>query len=201
MANAIRLDKIVRTECNLPPDIHSAPRPCECDDTVKTCPPITRAEDAIIIRRTEVERKIKLMVDCDEELVPCKKMKLTLRRRGECDVVSTVIPWHADCDNYVYFDWDDASPSFNTLEPGQYEADVWFDCEVVQVLLLVIDQMWVGVRHARPKYRQDCTETCAPPTPCRTNNKCCGEVPEVTGSCDTTEESETNCNTCGESQC
>lgn len=198
MTTIIRLDKTVMTACNLPPKIESAPRPCDCIEQHEDCTPVTRAEDAIVIRRTEVERAIKLTVDCGQELIPCEKIKLSFRRRGECKVVCEITPWRADCDNFIYFDWDDANPSLSCLEPGQYEADVYFGCEVVHTLLFVIDQMWVGVQHDRPRHGQVCGTQCAPKPRQHFHNVGCGEVPLVPPTTESLQEATTSCETCGD---
>lgn len=133
-----------RNDCFAPaPDFECVP--CDpCDNPCEPkCPPKVRAKDAICIGHEEFERCFSLhqRIGCSPVQVPAfiYRIGMKVRKQGFCKVLTEECPIRADNNGNACFIWSD---TFQSLEAGYYEADVYINDKFCFTLLFRKQSCW-----------------------------------------------------------
>ena len=164
--------------------------PCNpCNPCEPKCPPKTRAADAIIIERNEVERCFTLTdFGCKPNPLYANQhcFMLKIRKRGSCFNQAVLDPVRATMDGAVCFAW---STLWTNLGNGYYEADLFTDGRNCNTLLFYVRGCDVFISSSTPVIDDGCHPVCEP---------CCGTVPQIDDEPAPPVTCETECDTCEE---
>lgn len=150
-------------DCRLdPPKWEPVERCCppvsRCEER---CPPRTRARDAIMVDRLQVEACFLLSnFKCDEKPLPLVRnwVRMDVRRKGYCKVLTCVPPSKIRSpDGALCFKWND---EFRNLDSGYYEGDIYIDGCLCTTLLFYFPPCQVRVLSVSTEDNDGCSEPC-----------------------------------------
>lgn len=158
---------------------HCCPPTNTCEER---CPPRTRARDAIVVDRMQVEACFLLgNYKCDEKPLPLIRnyVRMDIRRKGYCKVLTCIPPTRMrNPDGALCFSWND---EFRALDTGYYEGDVYIDGCLCITLLFYLPPCRVRVLSVDTEDDDGCTtcSTCGEDSgACGCNIGCCDRQPE-----------------------
>ena len=179
-----------------PPPMESCVPCCEPTCEPICCPPKARARDAIQMRQRETERSFRLTeLQCGAYRIPVTvtKIRMNLRRRGQCNVLVCIPPNVTDMDATVTFAWP---KKFLAAPPGQYEGDIFVNgCEVGTVLLVKPDCTAIIESSEAAQAEWPC-DTCGEPSSGCACAPDCSALPAINESPVSVEDNCGGCRTC-----
>lgn len=161
-----------KRECGLePPKPEITERCCPPDPCDRKCPPKTRARDAIKVDRLEYEHCFLFgKFGCGEKPLPIIRnwVKMEVRKRGFCKVLTCEPPTKVRADGALCFTWTD---EFRDLPSGYYEGDIYIDGSNCVTVLLYLPPCTMRVK-AHDSQVDDSVADCHQCGKCHTECRC-----------------------------
>lgn len=158
-----------------------------CNPCGETCPPKTRASEAIILEANEVERCFPLTsFGCPANPIYANQhcFSMEIRKRGSCTLLTTLLPVRALPTGEVCFAWGGV---WDEVSAGYYEADLYIDGKNCNTLLFKLRECSIMVHSSTPII----DITCPIPDP-----ECCGSTPQIDDTPPVPAECDSTCDEC-----